>query len=279
MEWLFSLFLHTAVKNSSPWTYLSTGHLRRTVRKPCMWCLVTNHPCHTITMYDISGIVNSSLHLAASPGNIKAGFQVSGNYPATRIFFMTNLWGLMLQIDLPLLWLQQLPTVTVNPHRRRLILQDHQHLHPSSPEDIRPPKAGPRKSQNVKKKKKKKLLPFWLILRQKCFKKTTTHILEQNRKTGPNKRGKRSVCNASSKRFTRETPKNVKKSKNASDTKEEVSKGTLCLYFLNAYSRSASREMWIQCVECKLWWQEKCTDGNPTFICSDFRSDGSEYFV
>jgi len=31
-----------------------------------------------MTIYDIPGIVNSSLHLAASPGNIKAGFQVSG---------------------------------------------------------------------------------------------------------------------------------------------------------------------------------------------------------
>jgi len=47
------------------------------------------------------------------------------------------------------------------------------------------------------------------------------------RKTGPKARGKRSVCNISRKRFTKETPKNIKKSKNASDTKGEDSKDTL----------------------------------------------------
>jgi hypothetical protein len=52
------------------------------------------------------------------------------------------------------------------------------------------------------------------------------------RKTGPKTRGKRSVCNISSERFTKEIPKNIKKSKNASDTKGEVSKDTLCLYVL-----------------------------------------------
>ena len=48
---------------------------------------VTNHPDHTLTIYDISGIVNLSLHLATSPGNIKAGFRVSGIYPFDRDIF------------------------------------------------------------------------------------------------------------------------------------------------------------------------------------------------
>jgi hypothetical protein len=48
---------------------------------------VTNHPVHTLTIYDIPGIVNSSLHLAASPGNIKAGFRVSRIYPFDRVIF------------------------------------------------------------------------------------------------------------------------------------------------------------------------------------------------
>jgi len=38
---------------------------------------VTNPPGQTVTIYDNAGIVISSLHLAASSGNIKAGFQVS----------------------------------------------------------------------------------------------------------------------------------------------------------------------------------------------------------
>jgi hypothetical protein len=62
------------------------------------------------------------------------------------------------------------------------------------------------------------------------------------RRTGPKKRGKRSVCNISSERFTKETYKNVKKSNNASDKKEEVSKRTVCLYGINAYCSDASSE-------------------------------------
>jgi hypothetical protein len=67
--------------------------------------------------------------------------------------------------------------------------------------------------------------------------------LEQLRKTGLKNRGKKPVCNFCSERYTKETPINIKKWKNAGDTKEEVSKDTLCLYCLDAYSRNASREM------------------------------------
>jgi hypothetical protein len=81
-----------------------------------------------MTIYGIPGIFNSSLYLAASPGNIKAGFRVFEIYPFNRdIFSDKEFMGLRLQIDLPLLWLHRLPTVTVNPQRRRLILQDQQH--------------------------------------------------------------------------------------------------------------------------------------------------------
>ena len=37
-----------------------------------------------MTIYDIPGFVNWYLHLAASSGNIKASFQVSGIYPFNR---------------------------------------------------------------------------------------------------------------------------------------------------------------------------------------------------
>jgi hypothetical protein len=40
-----------------------------------------------MTIYDDPGIVNSSLHLAASPGNITAGFQVFGICPFNRDTF------------------------------------------------------------------------------------------------------------------------------------------------------------------------------------------------
>jgi hypothetical protein len=54
-------------------------------------------------------------------------------------------------------------------------------------------------------------------------------VLEKIRKTGPKKRGKRSVRNISSARFAKETPKNTKKSKNESDTKEEGFKEYACI--------------------------------------------------
>ena len=48
---------------------------------------VTNHPGHTMTIYHTPGIVNSSFNLVASPGNTKAGFQVSGNCLFNRDIF------------------------------------------------------------------------------------------------------------------------------------------------------------------------------------------------
>jgi len=87
------------------------------------------------------------------------------------------------------------------------------------------------------------------------------------------------MCKVSSERGTEETSKNTNKSKNANDTKEEGSKDTMCLPSLHTYSRSASRQMWIQCIECKSWEHEQYTDGSPTFICSNYQTSGSEYLV
>jgi hypothetical protein len=40
-----------------------------------------------MTIYNISGTANSSLHLTASPGTIKVGFQVFGIYTSNRDIF------------------------------------------------------------------------------------------------------------------------------------------------------------------------------------------------
>jgi len=99
--------------------------------------------------------------------------------------------------------------------------------HPSSPDAVRPhPKAGPRRSQNVSKKKRTNATLTDTAVKNAV--KNTMHILEQMRKTGPRKRGNRSVYNISSEIFTKQTPKNINESKNASDTKEGGSKDTLC---------------------------------------------------
>lgn len=66
--------------------------LKMYVNRACdAW--LANHPGHTMTIYDIPGIVNSSLHLAASPGNIKADLQVSGIYLFNRDIFHDEFMG------------------------------------------------------------------------------------------------------------------------------------------------------------------------------------------
>ena len=45
------------------------------------------HPGVTMTIYDLPGIVKSSLPRAASPGNIQAGFACSGIWPFNRDIF------------------------------------------------------------------------------------------------------------------------------------------------------------------------------------------------
>ena len=76
---------------------------------------VTKHPGHTMTIYGVLVIVISSLHLAASPGTIKVGFKGTGICPINRdVSHGEEFMEVTLQIDLALLWLQQLPTVTMN---------------------------------------------------------------------------------------------------------------------------------------------------------------------
>jgi len=149
--------------------------------------------------------------------------------------------------------------------------------YPSSPDDIRPlPKAGPRKSQNVNKKKRTANLTDTSV---KNAVKNTTHVLEQMRKTGSKERGNRSVYNISSEIFTKQTPKKHQQIEKCKRHKRRWLQG----YFMSElswrmYSRSASRKMWIQCIQCQLWAHEKCTDSSPTLICSNYQSDGSQHF-
>jgi len=184
MEWLFSLFVHTAVINSSPWTYLSTAHLKTYVNCACdAW--VTDHLGHTMTIYNISGIVNSSLHLVASPGNIKAVFQVFRIYTFNRdIFHDEEFMGAYVTdrstppVAAPASNSNSEPPKTSIDSRGPSISTSKDKTHPSSLEDIWPlPKAGPRKTQNVNKRKRTTAILKDTPVKN-ALKKNTTHVLE-----------------------------------------------------------------------------------------------------
>jgi hypothetical protein len=110
--------------------------------------------------------------------------------------------------------------------------------HPSSPDDIRPlPKAGPRNSQNVIKKKR-----TTAILTDNPVKNSLKNYKALlGEKPGPGNEEKE-VCATF---LVRESQKkhlktSIRTSKNASDTKEKDSKDIVCMYCLDAYSRSTS---------------------------------------
>ena len=119
-----------------------------------------------MTIYDIPSIVNTSLHLAASPGHIKAGFQVSGIYPFNwDIFHDEEFMGAYVTDRSTALVAAAASNSSSKPPKTSIgspgpsTSTSKEDTHPSYPKVIRLlPKAGPRKSQIVNEKKKK--LPF-----------------------------------------------------------------------------------------------------------------------
>jgi hypothetical protein len=61
------------------------SHVNRACDGDDAW--VTNQPGQMMAIYDLPGIINTSLHLAATPANIKAGFKVAEIYPYNRYVF------------------------------------------------------------------------------------------------------------------------------------------------------------------------------------------------
>jgi hypothetical protein len=108
-----------------------------------------------MTIYDSPVIVNSSLHLAASSGNVIAGLQVSAIYLFNRdILLDEEFMGAYVTY-------RSAPPVSAAASNsnskppQTYTCTSKEETHPSSPEDIRPvSKAGRRKIQNVNKKKR-----------------------------------------------------------------------------------------------------------------------------
>jgi DNA-directed RNA polymerase subunit RPC12/RpoP len=52
---------------------------------------------------------------------------------------------------------------------------------------------------------------------------------------------------------------------------------TFCLVCMDRYSESLAREKWVQCTQCQMWANVKCTAGvSWGYICCNCKSDVSD---
>ena len=68
------------------------------------------------------------------------------------------------------------------------------------------------------------------------------------------------------------------KKKDAPDSADEEEDWP-CLVCCEPFRTSKCREKWIQCISCKKWAQEDCTDvdkGQALYLCDNCRSDDEE---
>ncbi|XP_063216749.1 uncharacterized protein LOC134542016 [Bacillus rossius redtenbacheri] len=136
-----------------------------------------------------------------------------------------------------------------------------------SPEMVRPfPKAGPRKNNRVNNRKRKSEVLTDTPIRNELAKKKS----DIDKKKG----AKKNLFGSS-----KDTVQNPRKSKvkmlckkkknicvntaNSRASRED----TLCLLCLGPYSKSRPGEQWVQCVGCKMWAHEDCSDNSVQFLC------------
>ncbi|GBP09108.1 Jerky protein homolog-like [Eumeta japonica] len=100
--------------------------------------------------------------------------------------------------------------------------------------------------------------------------------LEEKKKEQDAKKKKVSKRVLSEKKGKKKVTKGNKKKKFVDDEEDEKEDEHYCLVCLSPYSASKSREVWIQCQDCKLWAHEACTPGLPNYICQNCDSEYSD---
>lgn len=141
-----------------------------------------------------------------------------------------------------------------------------------SPEAIRPfPKAPPRKNINRGRKTRKSTIYTDTPEKEEIRKEQEARL----RRTKV-KQVKKQLDGGKEKQFDgvnkkKKTTKGKKKNalQEASSDEEEC----FCLVCMSTYSESRSREKWIQCITCKLWAHEECTEGGLSYVCHNCDSD------
>ena len=104
-------------------------------------------------------------------------------------------------------------------------------------------------------------------------KSTLAQVLEKNSK--PTAKPKAIKQKAKPKAKPKVKPKASKGRKRyVSDSSED--EAWPCIFCCEPFSQSKSGEIWIQCVICKKWAHEECSDGKDILICPNCDSDDSE---
>lgn len=256
-----------------------------------------NNPGSTYTIYNIPATVSKAFPLAFTPMNIQAGFKSCGISPFNRNVFSEHDFLGSYVTDRPAPENMELASGSIEESHimappadvdivnilpaaeqgvsisqpgpndgdsNKVGQQDVDTCRPGpsglqkSPFAVRPlPKAGARKS--LKKKNVRKGRSMVLTDTPEKME------IEERKRAQELKKAKKSVLGA--------RKKNKKPTNNQDDDDDSEEEESFCLVCLNAFSKSKSREVWVQCYECKLWSHEACTPGFPTYLCHNCDSD------
>lgn len=246
------------------------------------WML--NHPGSTMTIYDLPEIVASAFPLAFTPSNIQAGFKACGIFPLNRDVFTdqdfapsyvtdrpedASLETVPQSVEIPdkIVGSSPLPEAlpeagpsTQSDGQVPKILSTEINNGMVSPSAIRPlPKAKARKTGNNRRRRHTAIL-------------TDTpekQLLEDEKNKGKVEKTKRQVFE--NKKETSHKKQKKMQKQNDSDEENEC----FCIICLDSYGNSRSKEVWVQCIQCKYWAHLACTPGNDIFICQNCDSDDS----